>query len=169
VYAGCHQSYEEFADLFDPIILEYHGHKKTDMHIAEDPNVKLNAPDFPPDEAPMIISTRIRVGRNLAGFPLGPGTYTPQQRADIEAKVLQAVGSFDGELKGKYYSLGGMTQAEQNQLIADHFLFKEGDRFLEACGVNRNWPDNRGIFHNDAKTFLVWCNEEDQLRVISMQ
>ena len=62
-----------------------------------------------------------------------------------------------------------MTQAEQNQLIADHFLFKEGDRFLEACGVNRNWPDNRGIFHNDAKTFLVWVNEEDQLRVISMQ
>ena len=62
-----------------------------------------------------------------------------------------------------------MSQAEQNQLIADHFLFKEGDRFLEACGVNRNWPDNRGIYHNDAKTFLVWVNEEDQLRVISMQ
>lgn len=54
-------------------------------------------------------------------------------------------------------------------MIEDHFLFKEGDRFLEACGVNRNWPDNRGIFHNDAKTFLVWVNEEDQLRVISMQ
>ena len=54
-------------------------------------------------------------------------------------------------------------------MIADHFLFKEGDRFLEACGVNRNWPDNRGIYHNDDKTFLVWVNEEDQLRVISMQ
>jgi len=54
-------------------------------------------------------------------------------------------------------------------LIADHFLFKEGDRFLEACGVNRDWPNNRGIFHNDAKTFLTWVNEEDQLRVISMQ
>ena len=54
-------------------------------------------------------------------------------------------------------------------MIEDHFLFKEGDRFLEACGLNRDWPSGRGIFHNDEKTFLVWINEEDQLRIISMQ
>merc|ERR1712088_934830 len=30
-------------------------------------------------------------------------------------------------------------------------------------------PEGRGIFHNDAKTFLVWVNEEDQLRIISME
>lgn len=47
--------------------------------------------------------------------------------------------------------------------------FRQGDRFLEACGLNRDWPSGRGIFHNDAKTFLVWVNEEDQLRIISMQ
>lgn len=35
--------------------------------------------------------------------------------------------------------------------------------------MNRDWPDGRGIFHNDAKTFLVWVNEEDQFRIISMQ
>ena len=40
---------------------------------------------------------------------------------------------------------------------------------MEACGLNREWPEGRGIFHNDAKTFLVWVNEEDQLRIISMQ
>jgi creatine kinase/arginine kinase len=54
-------------------------------------------------------------------------------------------------------------------LIADHFLFKEGDRFLEAVGLNRDWPEGRGIFHNNEKSFLVWVNEEDQLRIISMQ
>ena len=48
-------------------------------------------------------------------------------------------------------------------------MSREGDRFLEAVGLNRNWPHGRGIFHNDAKTFLVWVNEEDQLRIISMQ
>jgi arginine kinase len=53
--------------------------------------------------------------------------------------------------------------------VADHFLFKEGDRFLQACGLNRDWPEGRGIFHNEEKTFLVWMNEEDQLRIISMQ
>ena len=33
----------------------------------------------------------------------------------------------------------------------------------------RDWAQSRGIFHNPSKTFLVWVNEEDQLRIISMQ
>jgi|TARA_B110000285_G_C14770611_1_gene443832 hypothetical protein len=33
----------------------------------------LKCPPFSADEAAMIVSTRIRVGRNLAEFPLGPG------------------------------------------------------------------------------------------------
>merc|ERR1711887_157777 len=35
--------------------------------------------------------------------------------------------------------------------------------------MERDWPEGRGIFHNDKKTFLIWVNEEDQLRIISMQ
>ena len=62
-----------------------------------------------------------------------------------------------------------MTEADRKQLIEDHFLFKEGDRFLESCGLNRDWPEGRGIFHNKEKSFLIWVNEEDQLRIISMQ
>ena len=45
----------------------------------------------------------------------------------------------------------------------------QGDRFLEACNLNLDWHNGRGIFHNNDKTFLVWVNEEDQLRIISMQ
>lgn len=116
----------------------------------------------------MILSTRIRVGRNLAEFPLGPA-LTNEQRAQIEKTVTNSLSKFGGELKGKYYSLSSLTEKERQQLIDDHFLFKEGDRFLEACNLNRNWPNNRGIYHNDAKTFLTWVNEEDQLRIISMQ
>jgi hypothetical protein len=161
VYAGSHDSYTTFASFFDKIIEDYHGHKKTDMHQAESASVKLNAPDFPPDEAMMIKSTRIRVGRNLDGYPLGPALYTSEQRAEIEAKVTQALSKFEGELKGKYYSLDSLSEKDRKQLIEDHFLFKEGDRFLDACGLNRNWPKNRGIYHNDQKTFLTWVNEED--------
>jgi len=62
-----------------------------------------------------------------------------------------------------------MSEADQKQLIEDHFLFKKGDRFLEACALNRDWPAGRGIFHNKEKSFLIWVNEEDQLRIISMQ
>ena len=116
----------------------------------------------------MIKSTRIRVGRNLAEFPLGPA-ITREQRNQIEQKVVQACNTFTGELAGTFYSLSSMTPAQQQQLIDDHFLFKEGDRFLDACNLNRNWPEGRGIFHNNSKFFLVWVNEEDQLRIISMQ
>ena len=63
----------------------------------------------------------------------------------------------------------GMTPDVQNQLIEDHFLFKEGDRFLQAANASRFWPTGRGIFHNKNKTFLVWVGEEDHLRIISMQ
>ena len=62
-----------------------------------------------------------------------------------------------------------MTESEKKSLIEDHFLFKGGDKYLQSCGLENDWPEARGIFHNDAKTFLVWVNEEDQLRIISMQ
>jgi len=168
VYAGSEDSYTAFSDFFDKIVQDYHKHSPTDKHISDMDASTLQCPPFDEERAAMIKSTRIRVGRNLAEFPLGPG-ITNEQRDDIMAKVVEACNSFDGDLAGTFYSLDTMDEATQKQLIDDHFLFKEGDRFLEACGLNRNWPKGRGIFHNAAKTFLVWVNEEDQLRIISMQ
>ena len=62
-----------------------------------------------------------------------------------------------------------MDEAVRQQLVDDHFLFVSGDPNLKVAGMERDWPEGRGIFHNDAKSFLVWVNEEDQLRIISMQ
>ena len=39
--------------------------------------------------------------------------------------------------------------------------------YILGCG--RHWPDARGIFHNEASNFFVWVNEEDQMRIISME
>ena len=83
--------------------------------------------------------------------------------------MTSGLAKLEGDLKGKFYPLDKMTEAERKQLVADHFLFKKGDRFLESAGANRDWPESRGIYHNDRKTFLVWVNEEDQTRIISMQ
>merc|ERR1712168_1279533 len=44
-----------------------------------------------------------------------------------------------------------------------------GDPNLKVAGMERDWPEGRGIYHNKDKTFLTWVNEEDQLRIISMQ
>jgi hypothetical protein len=50
-----------------------------------------------------------------------------------------------------------MTEADQNQLIEDHFLFdKPVSPLLTCAGMARDWPDARGIFHNRNKNFLVW-------------
>jgi len=167
VYAGDEESYRLFAPLFDPIIKAYHGFGKNDRHKSN-----LNAEAFqgenPDPEGNYIVSTRIRVGRNIASMPLGPAIST-EQRDAVEAAVVKSLERLDGELAGRYYPLSSMSKSIQKQLIEDHFLFKEGDRFLEAAGLNRDWPRGRGIYHNFEKTFLVWVNEEDQLRIISMQ
>ena len=47
----------------------------------------------------------------------------------MEDKVKAQLSSMDGELKGTYYPLTGMNKQIQQQLIDDHFLFKEGDRY----------------------------------------
>jgi len=39
----------------------------------------LACPPFEPEDAAMILSTRIRVGRNMADFPLGPGVSKDQR------------------------------------------------------------------------------------------
>ncbi len=167
VYAGDEESYFTFSKLFDPIIEDYHGFSANDNHKSNlDPD-DLDAPN-PDPEGKYIVSTRIRVGRNVANSPLGPA-ITKEQRNQIEEDVSEALNGLEGKLSGTYYPLSGMSEEVSAQLIADHFLFKAGDRFLEAAGLNRDWPEGRGIYHNDEKTFLVWVNEEDQLRIISMQ
>jgi len=168
LYAGSHSSYTKFNKLFDAVIKEYHGHDVDAKHKTDMTSEGLTNADFAEDEAAMVNSTRIRVGRNLKAYPLGPGV-TKEQRLEIMNTVVKACENFDDDLKGTFYPLEGMSKETQDQLIADHYLFKEGDRFLEACNLNRDWPSGRGIFHNNAKTFLIWVNEEDQLRIISMQ
>jgi creatine kinase/arginine kinase len=167
LYAGDEESYRLFAPLFDPVIEEYHGFSPNDKHKSSLNPDELNAPN-PDPKGEFIISTRIRVGRNLDNMPLGTAV-SKNQRDSIEATIVEGLHTLDGELEGNYYPLLGMTKEVQDQLIKDHFLFKEGDRFLSSAGLNRNWPDGRGIYHNHDKTFLVWVNEEDQLRIISMQ
>jgi len=166
-YAGDEESYTTFASFFDPIIEEYHGFTKDDKHQSDLNPDNLDAPNPDPDNK-FIVSTRIRVGRNVDNMPLGPA-ITKEQRDEIESVVSTTLSSLEGSLQGKYYPLDGMSKEDQDALIKDHFLFKEGDRFLETAGLNRNWPLGRGIYHNTEKTFLVWVNEEDQLRIISMQ
>jgi len=55
-------------------------------------------------------------------------------------------------------------------LVKEHFLFQEPDEpMLLSWRMERDWPQARGIYHNEEKSALVWVNEEDHLRIISME
>merc|ERR1719145_53426 len=165
IYAGDWDSYKDFAPVFDPIIQEYHGISANSRHTSDMDASKIKGninSDVP------VHSARIRVGRSIDGFGLSPG-ITKAQRVGVENLMKSATSTFSGDLAGKYYPLTGMDEKVRQQLVDDHFLFVSGDRNLTVAGMERDWPEGRGIFHNDAKTFLIWINEEDQLRIISME
>lgn len=70
----------------------------------------------------------------ITGYPFNP-CLTEAQYKEMEEKVQTTLSGLEGELKGKFYPLTGMDKGVQQQLIDDHFLFKEGDRFLQAANA----------------------------------
>jgi len=165
--AGDEESYTTFKDFFDPIIDARHGGYGPDAKHKTDLNWEgLSDAEF---DSKYVLSSRVRTGRSIKGLCLPPFCSRAERR-QVEKISTEVLSGLDGEFKGKYYPLSKMTDAEQDQLIDDHFLFdKPVSPLLTASGMARDWPDARGIWHNDDKTFLVWVNEEDHLRVISMQ
>jgi len=173
------ESYEVFAELFDPIISARHGgygpadKQPTNMDIN-----KLSATDIDP-ECKYVLTTRVRTGRSIRGFKLPP-TISFQGRRDLEALAVKGLLNMTGDLAGDYYPLNGsksyapkpngMSVEQEEILRKTGNLFQEPDStLLLASGMGRHWPDGRGVFHNTAKNLFVWVGEEDHLRIVSMQ
>lgn len=171
IAAGEAASYEVYKDIMDIVIEGWHGYKSTDSHKSDMDYTHLK---MTPEQAKKfdkhVVSTRIRAGRSINTLALPPATDRKQRRT-VERLLSTALASMPGDLAGKYYPLGGMTKAEEDLLQNEGFLFQKPtpNNVLANCGAARDWPDARGIFHNKDKTFLVWINEEDHMRCISMQ
>jgi len=86
----------------------------------------------------------------------------------MEEKVSSTLSGLEGELKGQFYPLTGMTKEVQQKLIDDHFLFKEGDRFLQVGNQSQqidsavSWmeSDSAGLStkykHNFVQNCTTW-------------
>ena len=111
---------------------------------------------------------RVRVGRNLDGYGLCPA-ITKEDRDEVESVLKGSVMSLEDDLKGEYFSLLDMSEEVRNELNENKFIFSEGDPNLSVAGMERDWPEGRGVFHNESKTLLAWINEEDHLRIIAME
>ena len=119
------------------------------------------------DDVP-VKSVVIRVGCSIEGFGLSSG-ITMEQRLELEKLMINAFAKLEDDLSGTYIPLTSMDEAVRQQLVDDHFFFVSGDKNLIAAGMERDWPEGRGIYYNKEKTFLVWVNEEYQLKIVSMQ
>merc|ERR1712223_118043 len=142
IYAGDADSYKDFADVFHPLILEYHGLSEDFSHTSDmdfnklKGNINADAP---------VKSTRIRVGRSIAGFGLSPG-ITKEQRLEMETLMKSAFAKLEGDLAGAYFPLQGMEESVRQQLVDDHFLFVSGDKNLITAGMERDWPEGLESF-----------------------
>jgi len=165
VYAGDEESYQLFAPLLNLIIEDYHGsagpHPETDFSLDSLPEVSLAAQS-------RVKSTRIRVGRNLSGFPLG-AAISREQRFAVEKLICEALDNLPASIGGEYYSVSSMSPKQNKDLIARHLLYKNEDRFMASANLMRDWPEGRGLFLSSDESFSAWVNEEDQLRIIAMQ
>merc|ERR1711910_248790 len=101
MYAGDEDSYIDFADIFDPLICEYHGLPAGFKHVSEMDVEKINGNILP--EVP-VKSVRIRVGRSIQGFGLSPG-ITKEQRLEQEKLMINAFAKLEADLSGTYYPL----------------------------------------------------------------
>lgn len=83
--------------------------------------------------------------------------------------MKEAFAQLPDDLQGEYYPLLGMKEDDRKKLVDKRYLFVSGDPNLQVGGMERDWPEGRGIYVSKDEKFMVWVNEEDQLRIISMQ
>ena len=159
LYAGDAQCYEAFAALFLPVIQAYHRFAPREAHRTDRSALALPSPD---PHGRYIVSTRIRVARNLENIAFTP-SMDARARREVAAKVRDCLKSLPAPLSGRYISMEKEGDPRDAGL-----LFPRGDRFQETAGINRDWPTGRGCFVSQDKKFRVWINEEDHLRIISM-
>jgi len=164
IYAGDAESYETFSELFNPIINDYHTFTQGKHHTRD-----LACSDLPAldPENKYIISTRIRVARNIDGFPFTT-FISADQRYQVEQLILKVTNNLPKNLQGDYFRFKDILKSKTNSLKSNSFP-KRGDRFQEAAGVTRDFPDSRGVFLANNQKFMIWINEEDHLRIISME
>merc|ERR1711970_185464 len=177
--AGDEESFTLFKDFFDPVISARHNGYAADAKHPTDLDVrKLSKTQIDPT-GKYVLTSRCRTGRSVRGTRLPPCT-TFEERREVERVVVKGLLNMTCDLAGDYFPLagsrsyaakpGGMTEAKEESLRSRGNLFQEPDStLLLSSGCGRHWPDARGIFHNNDENLFVWVNEEDQMRIVSME
>lgn len=111
-------------------------------------------------ESDVIISSRVRLARNLANYPF-PHRMDAQQARQVSEEIIQAFYMNDPERKRHYLLVDLDTLSpEDRQALAEKRLISED---LAGSG-----PSHKAIISRD-EAISIMINEEDHIRIQSMQ
>jgi len=181
-YAMQPSDYDRFKPFFSKVLAGYHNVAEDAKHVN---NWSLEGVEGLPADGKLdlaelglpALSMRVRVGRNLADFPL-PGAMTKADRVSLEQKMCAAFEVLKGmaEYGGGYNSLTPghadfIDEAAYQALVAEHIMFKDmaADTYLSTAGIASDWPFGRGCYVSEDRGFVIWVGEEDHLRIMCMR
>jgi protein arginine kinase len=102
----------------------------------------------------IVISSRIRLARNLSSFPFA-NRAGAHQKTEIEHFLRDRLAKFDFLPKLHYLNLGGLPALDRQLLVERQMISREL--------ANADGP--RGVAMSDTETISVMVNEEDHLRL----
>lgn len=174
IYACDRESYDVFEEIFEPMILQYfntksyHPGKNYGDLSQKECRDQLDLAAVDTDN--MILSTRVRVARNVDKVPYA-AKISPKDRLKVEDMIVECTKKFDGDLAGSYVYMKDLSEEKQKEMVLNHILFHNRDDYIREAGMFDDWPNGRGAFYNadTEKKAMIWVNEEDHMRVICLQ
>ena len=109
-------------------------------------------------ESDIVISSRIRLARNLAETPF-VNRATEAQKAEIESTLRGAILGDGKDNSITYFDLNNMKEVDRELLVERHLISKE---HCEASG-------SRGVAISSSEVLSIMVNEEDHLRIQVLQ
>lgn len=103
---------------------------------------------------PVVLSTRVRLARNLSGAVF-PERANKSQRRDVLSTCESHLSELSKLKKGAFYPLDTLSDLEKQVLVERHLISRE---LSEA-------EAGSGVYINKDQTCSVMINEEDHLRI----
>jgi len=106
----------------------------------------------------IVISSRVRLARNLAGFPF-LSKATEAQRREIEHLLGEKIGSIDLGHETFYVDIARSSELDRQVLVERHLISRQ---HAEGEG-------HRGVILSTTEEFALMVNEEDHLRLQALR
>lgn len=106
-------------------------------------------------ESDVVVSSRIRLARNLADYPF-TGRASPAQKTEIVSRVKEAIARAELPAKLDYHDIPGMAALDRQFLVERQLISRELAAVLDGP---------RGVAFDAKESTSVMVNEEDHLRL----